>query len=231
MGFMFLPRPKSRFILRGSLQSLVLLCLVLCTGGRANAGAPSAEKQPSFLPGLKSNFAIADFDGDRKPDLATVEIQTGRSGNSTHYSIRLELTAGAAQVFAVIAPAGGLQIVAQDVNGDDALDVLVSTALQHQQVALLLNDGHGKFTLADPAAFPAVLCGDGGDWNCETFELCDSSAVLRMEYPAREFEGKKEFEGLQVELGATAGYSGNRTASHPYSASLGRAPPTSVHTF
>lgn len=86
-----------------------------------------------------------------------MEIQKGTSSSTTRYSIRLKLTAGAAQVFRVIAPAGGLRIVARDVNGDDALDVLISTAWQHKQVAVLSNDGHGKFTLANPDAFPAAF--------------------------------------------------------------------------
>ena len=178
--------------------------------------------------GFRSNFAIADFDGDRKPDLATVEVQTGSSASSTLYSIRLQLTAGPSQVFGVIAPAGGLQIVARDVNGDDALDVLVSTALQHTQVAVLLNDGHGKFTLADPADFPAVLLGSGGDWNSGTFSLCDSPALVRIEYPAGELDRESKFEGLQVQFGAATTSAARASISRDFFSALGRAPPTSV---
>jgi hypothetical protein len=162
---------------KAPLRAVLVLCLVLGAAGWANAARTSTQLLPVSSAGFSSNFAIADFDGDRKPDLATVEIQKGGSSSSMQYSIRLQLTAGAAQVFGVIAPAGGLQIVARDVNGDDALDVLVSTAWQHKQVAVLLNDGHGKFTLADPAAFPQALRNSQEDWSCATTQIYDHTAI------------------------------------------------------
>ncbi len=224
---MFSRSHKSIHIVSASFQGLLVLCLALGTVCRANAATTSVQKSSNLPTGFKSNFAIADFDGDRKPDLATVEVQTGSSASSTRYSIRLQLTAGAAQVFGVIAPAGGLQIVARDVNGDDALDVLVSTTLQHTRVAVLLNDGHGKFTLANPAAFPAVLWGNEEEWNSGALSLCDSPALVRIEYPASELDRQSKFEGPQVQLGAATPSAATGSLSRHFFSALGRAPPAS----
>ena len=204
----------------------LVFCLVLGVPGRANAASTSTRQSPASSAGFNANFAIADFDGDRKPDLATVEVQKGNSSSTSQYSIRLQLTAGAVQVFGVIAPAGGLQIVARDVNGDDALDVLVSTAWQHQQVAVLLNDGHGKFTLADAGAFPAAFRGSRRDWTSGTPALSDSTVLVRTEYPPGGLDRESEFDGPRVQFeSARASVPLGCTRLFLFSL-LGRAPPT-----
>ena len=211
---------------RTLLRAGLVFCFVLSVAGWANAASTSTRRSPGSSAGLNSNFAIADFDGDRKPDLATVEVQKGNSSSATRYSIRLQLTAGAVQVFGVIAPAGGLQIVARDVNGDDALDVLVSTAWQHQQVAVLLNDGHGKFTLTDPGAFPTAFWGSGGDWASGTPALSDSTVLVRIEYPPGELDRESEFDGPRVQF-ERARAAVPQGSARPFLFSLlGRAPPT-----
>lgn len=158
--------------------ALLAMCSLFGLGSAAVAAsnpAPSAHSSSSVL---NANFAIADFDGDRKPDLATVEVAKSGSFARTEYSIRFELTAGTTQVFGVTAPAGGLQILARDVNGDDALDLLVSTTWQHTQVAVLLNDGHGKFTLAEPGAFPAAVSVCETLWNFRAALVCETAALV-----------------------------------------------------
>jgi hypothetical protein len=163
-----------------------MLCVVVGVSCRADAAGDSTRHSQSSTLGINSFFAIADFDGDQKPDLAIVEVQKSSSSRITQYSIRFQLTAGVSQVFGVTAPSGGLQIVARDLNGDNALDVLVTTSLQHEQVAVLLNDGHGKFRLADASDFPAAIQENDRRWNSGTILLCDSSALIRIEYPAGE---------------------------------------------
>jgi hypothetical protein len=223
---MFSQIHKRLGLTRAPLRAGLVFCLVVSVAGWTNAASTSTRQSPASSAGFNTNFAIADFDGDRKPDLATVEVQKGNSSSATQYSIRLQLTAGAVQVFGVIAPAGGLQIMARDVNGDDALDVLVSTAWQHKQVALLLNDGHGKFTLADPGAFPAAFWGSGGDWTSGTPALSDSTVLVRIEYPPGELDRESEFDGPRVQVErAHASVLAGSTRLFLFSL-LGRAPPT-----
>jgi hypothetical protein len=220
-------RIHKRLELTGALLRAGLVsCLVLGVSGWANAASTSTPRSPVSSAGFNSNFAIADFDGDQRPDLATVEIQKGNSSSTTQYSIRLQLTAGVVQVFGVTAPAGGLQIVARDVNGDDALDVLVSTAWLHKQVAVLLNDGHGKFTLAEPGAFPTAFWGSGGDWTSRTSALSDSTVLVRTEYPPGELDRESEFAGPRVQFRrARASVAAGSIRLFLFSL-LGRAPPT-----
>jgi hypothetical protein len=138
-----------------------LACLLFLAAVMTN-GARSAERQtnPIRSAGSGLKFAIADLDGDRRPDLAYVE--TGRSDVSlTDYWIRLQVTAGQDQRILVVAPTGGLQIVARDVNGDHAPDLVLTTTWLRQPVAILLNDGHGIFSQADPTAFPGAFSEPG----------------------------------------------------------------------
>ncbi|MGB2592798.1 MAG: VCBS repeat-containing protein [Candidatus Acidiferrum sp.] len=185
---------------RAARGALLVLCFALAVAARTNAAA-SPNHLSNASPAFSSYFAIADFDGDRKPDYATVEVQNGSSGSITQYSIRFRLTAGASQSFGVSAPAGGLQIVARDVNGDDALDLLVTTAWLHKQVAVLLNDGHGNFTLAKPEAFPAAIWNSAAVWASGELALGDSAALVRSESPAGKFSAQNRFYGWQAQRG------------------------------
>src|SRR5579864_6085744 len=177
-----LPRvPEHLGLAKALLRVIEVLCFAIGAAGSATAGSASGQQPDGYSPGLSSNFAIADFDGDRRPDLATVEAQKGSASNSSRYSIRLQLTSGAAQVFGLTAPAGGLQIVAQDINGDNALDVLVRTAWQHQAIAVLLNDGHGNFTLADPGAFAASMQEHETQWGAGSIAFSENGVLVRLE--------------------------------------------------
>jgi hypothetical protein len=209
-----------------TLRALPVLCCLLGAAGSVNAANTERRKPQGYSVQFNANFAIADFDGDRKLDLATVEAQRGSSSNTTRYSIRLQLTAGAAQVFGVIAPAGGLQIVARDVNGDNAPDVLVSTAWLHKQVAVLLNDGHGNFKLADPAAFPSALWESIGNWNFGHLPLCESSVLVRFEHRAGELGRASKFQKAIAEIGRACPADSGGVKKLFVFASLGRAPPT-----
>jgi VCBS repeat protein len=94
-------------------------------------------------------FVFADLDGDQKPDLASVELQSQRS-EPANYWIHLQLSHGAESAIDVRAPFGGLQVAARDVNGDDKLDLILTSNLDAGFIAVLLNDGHGNFSAAPP---------------------------------------------------------------------------------
>lgn len=209
-------------------KALLILCVIAGMAGQADAANTSTRHLPASSQGSGYNFTIADFDGDQKPDLATVEVQKSSSSRTTLYSIRFQLTAGVAQVFGVTAPSGGLQIVARDVNGDNSLDVLVTTVLQHEQVAVLLNDGHGKFRLADPSGFPAAIQENSRRWLSETIPLCDSCALVRIESPAGELDGESKFDDPQSYFERAHPSVCQRSFRVSLFSLLGRAPPTFV---
>jgi hypothetical protein len=120
-----------------------------------------------------ASFAIADFDGDSKPDLATVQPGPAMAAR-TNYWIHLEFSLGNHGSFAVVAPAGGLQIASRDVNGDSFLDLIISTSIANQPVAVLLNDGRGNFTLAKPGAFGAAIWQARKEWRA-AFAQCSGN--------------------------------------------------------
>jgi hypothetical protein len=110
-----------------------------------------------------ASFAIADFDGDQRPDLANVQAGQGgyRDGS---YWIELQLSALGLHSVRVLAPTGGLRIEARDVNGDRAVDLVLSSPWLSKPVAILLNDGRGGFSQVEPAAFPGALTNSTRNW-------------------------------------------------------------------
>jgi hypothetical protein len=137
---------------------LFLWVSVLLFGLAAGSQVEAADLQkgPVTSVGPGSQFAIADLDGDLRPDLATVQAGSKVAGG-TNYWVQLHLTAVGQQSIQLVAPSGGLQIEARDVNGDAAVDLVFTTAWLRQPVAIFLNDGHGGFARAEPAAFPRAF--------------------------------------------------------------------------
>jgi hypothetical protein len=144
-------------------------CLLAVVARGAAASALPAQ--------VATRFAIADFDGDSRPDLASVHV--GQiSSRSTHYWIAFHLSGGPGQTVGITAPTGGLQITSRDVNGDSFPDVIVTTAWTNKPVAILLNDGSGNFTASNPSEFQSAFVASATSWTSATDEIRDASAVL-----------------------------------------------------
>jgi hypothetical protein len=135
--------------------------------------APAAAATPYRL---VIHIAIADFDGDSRPDLASVETSLGSSRN-TRYWIAFHLSAGQGQTVGITAPAGGLQIATLDVNGDSFPDVVVTTAWTNQPVTILLNDGWGNFTASNPSEFQGAFADHSACWTVTSNEIRDATAL------------------------------------------------------
>jgi hypothetical protein len=102
-----------------------------------------------------THFAIADFDGDLRPDLAMIRVS--RDGvPDAQYSLELQFSSGTRAPIGLVGPAGGLEISPQDVNGDQIADLVITSAVDAQFVAILVNDGKGNFRQVDRAEYPEV---------------------------------------------------------------------------
>jgi hypothetical protein len=157
------------------------LCLLLFA--MTIAGGAEGADPPPRLTGPAVPLAIGDFDGDRRPDLAGVQV--GQSDLSqTDYWIQLQLSAAGRQTIRVVASSGGLQIAARDVNGDNAPDLVLTTAWSNQPVAILLNDGHGTFSRADPTSFPEAFSDANTGWSVGDNEQLIGSAGAPPQAPA-----------------------------------------------
>jgi hypothetical protein len=148
----------ARKVDRRTLLPLLVLCssLLLIFGFVGGSAAAEEAQNAAAAPvSLGQQLAISDFDGDLRPDLASVQAGATVSG-STDYWIQLQLSAVGRQSIRIVAPAGGLLIEARDVNGDHAVDLILSTSLR-QPVAVFLNDGRGSFSRVAPSAFPGAF--------------------------------------------------------------------------
>jgi hypothetical protein len=145
-----------RFANRLPLAGIAFLCLAafLWMGRHQNENADrtvSRQVRMAAAPGA-AHFAIADFDGDLQPDMASI-----RAGvSTTEYSVDLKFSSGPRPAIGIRGPAGGLQITPQDVNGDKFADLVVTSLLDTEFVAILLNDGNGNFTPANASDFPTA---------------------------------------------------------------------------
>jgi hypothetical protein len=157
-------------------RSIFLLVFIGLVGGSA-AAKTDIQNAPivSFGPGPQ--FAIADFDGDLHPDLAIVQGGQTTSGN-TDYWIQLQLSKAGWQSIRLVGPAGGLQVEARDVNGDHAVDLVLTTAWLRQPVAIFLNDGHGSFSRVEPSAFPGAFSESKTNWGFGSHPSIDTVDVL-----------------------------------------------------
>jgi hypothetical protein len=204
---------------------IATLSLVLVSRGFLHASSFDSlpQRNLQFEASQARGFAIADFDGDGRPDLASVEL--GWRGPQ-NYSIDLRLTAGLRQSIAIAAPEGGLQLRVTDVNGDNFPDLVVSTSWTDRPVAVLLNDGSGNFIRSDPATFPATFQKLGNSISSRADDRADTAATLLPRFPLQ--DGQRG--GWHVALRNSVGYLGATVAPTPADAnrfsSFGRAPPS-----
>ena len=127
----------------------------------SEAPTPSAlqlRPAPSFC---DQGRAIADLDGDGRPDLAIARAE-GWGPSGFRYRIDVTTCVGLNSL-SVSAQRGVLRIAPRDVDDDRDLDLVVSSALSFAPVGVWINDGHGVFIRGDPSAYPeSVWTGGSG---------------------------------------------------------------------
>jgi hypothetical protein len=144
------------------LPEFAALCLVASVwAGRLefqSTGRPISRMARTAAALGSTQFAIADFDGVRQRNLAL--IQNASSGTPTsQYSVEFNFSAGRKRALWFVAPSGGLQIAARDVNGDNFADLLVTSLLDSNFLVILLNDCKGNFAAAGPSDYPGARKG------------------------------------------------------------------------
>jgi hypothetical protein len=206
------------------MRSLILLLFLGLIGGAAARADVQNPPVTSIGPGLP--FAIADFDGDLRPDLASVQAGANIAGNAS-YRIQFQLTSAGRQFIQLVAPAGGLQIEARDVNGDHAIDLVLTTAWSRQPVAILLNDGHGGFSRAEPTAFPRAFSDSGTNW-VSTTNLATDTIGVPPQSGTGIFVEEENSLGEQSPVGLISSSSTGFPVSPFLVSQSGRAPPSEV---
>ncbi|MEP6813043.1 MAG: VCBS repeat-containing protein, partial [Actinomycetota bacterium] len=134
-----------------STRLLVPALAVLAVLGSACGGSHGVRSfrfaAPSDYPVAPNptNVAVADFDGDGTPDVATT------SEDGSVLSVLLGRSDGTlAGVQRIPTPKGGSFVLAADLNGDGQVDLAEAT--HHGVVAVLL--GHGDGTFGRPRSYP-----------------------------------------------------------------------------
>ena len=207
--------------------TMAFLCVILGFAAYGSAAPTASQTRPFSSTQATSRFAIADFDGDNRPDLATVQVGDSNALD-THYWIAFQLSSGARRTLGITAPAGGLRITSQDVNGDDFLDIIVTTAWANRPVAILLNDGQGNFRVSDPSAFSAAFTTSDKSWASSADEATDATAILLSRYPTGNCPEGNEFSSPRNVTGLLVLRASRNSLSSPVVSFLGRAPPSFV---
>lgn len=201
------------------------LCVILGFAACGNAASTGPQSWPVSSAQATSQFAIADFDGDRRPDLASVQV--GQSSSwETHYWIAFQLSRGSRQILGITAPNGGLQITSRDVNGDSFLDVVVTTAWTNRPVAVLLNDGQGNFKASSPSAFPGGFSTSEKSRVSTTDDVKDATAVLFSRYPTGDCPASRRLSSPRNVTGRLVPWASGNSPFSPVVSFLGRAPPS-----
>ena len=212
-----------------TVATLLLVAFASIVAVGLETGTPP-QNAPVHKTRIVPQFAIEDFDGDSRPDIATVlECRNGAADN--HYRIRFQLSSGGSQNIDLTAPVGGLDLSSRDVNGDDFLDVVVTTAGTNRPVAVLLNDGAGTFTTSDPSAYPGAFRNSHNFWNGLTEELREASPVFFSRIFSSDLEASKGAFSLPVEIGVFARRSSRLETRDVEVSYLGRAPPFLKHSL
>lgn len=217
---------------RTATAASLFLCVVLGLAAQVAKArpAPPAQDLSRFSAPPHSSFTFADFDGDRQPDLATAEIEHS-DPHFTRYLIRLHLKSsggGTGQSIAVTGSFGLPLISALDVNGDHIPDLVLTAAGQARPIAVLLNDGRGRFSPANLSSFPSSFVGCLGRLGAATGHLQDIAVLVPAPTPQLEAVKPRQFFVPQP-LAATSVFTTYGIAPDwPRFASPGRAPPASL---
>jgi len=167
----------------GALAALFVLATVNATAHRAGAGSNTTP--PIFAARTNSAFrlgtagrpfawstAIGDLNADGRLDYVIAD-RIGRGASGFEYALELSISGLASQSVTFDSRESALAISLHDVDHDQDLDVVVSSALSPTVVRVWLNDGRGAFAEAASTRLP-------GDWRAGPSLAGDADADQTM---------------------------------------------------
>lgn len=168
--------------------------------GDGTGGFGTASSFPLGLtPGA---LTLSDMDGDGRPD-AVITLSSG----SDVYVFRNQGMAGLLRQGPFPAGASALVVRIADVNGDQRPDILAQTATPTRTFNILLANGTGGYSLADPIPYgttaPKLLTADFNQ-DGKTDLILVGGSQLQIEILLGDGSGKFSREGNITYAGATA---------------------------
>ena len=209
--------------------TVLFLCAALGLAAPAVRAQPasSTPEQAGLATPVSTSFTFADFDGDHRPDLATAEVEHS-DAHVTRYLIRLRLNsrdAGPGQSFGLSGSFGLPQISALDVNGDHVPDLVLTATGQQRPIAVLLNDGRGRFSVARVSDFPSAHFDSPSRWRTTSDHPRDDAVLILIRAPQADASNRPHAFAPQMFAAARAFASLGFVLDSTRSVSFGRAPP------
>lgn len=122
-------------------------------GALARSSVPSAGNLTSPL---AQRIAVADFDGDNRPDGAVLIDHGWLQPKGTSRKIELHFSGRSNTELTFESSEASLTVSALDVNRDGATDIVVEQPFTHKRLLVWLNDGRGSFHQVRSDDFPAA---------------------------------------------------------------------------
>lgn len=134
---------------------LAALFAMLAPFMRAQDGAQGALSRLSFTTPLERTVAIADLDGDHKPDGAIL-LKSRWLGPQQNLSIQLHFTDRPNTELTFQSDSQALTVTAWDIDHDGDIDLVVEETFSHKPISVWINEGHGDFHEGRVQDYPSL---------------------------------------------------------------------------
>lgn len=204
---------------------LAALFVVLAPFVRAQDGAQGALSRLSFTAPLDGTLAIADLDGDHKPDGAIL-LKSNWLGPRHNLSIQLHFTDRPNTELTFESNSQALTVRAWDIDQDGDIDLVVEETFSHKPISVWINEGHGDFHEGRIQDYPSLAT---------TGSTQIQAPPDQQDHPALSLSSQRGFEKTVLTNALLARPPSNNNsllflitsgvASHPDAPNSSRAPP------
>lgn len=105
-------------------------------------------------------FAIADFDGDNKPDGALL-LEPAPFLGSGSFQLELHFTGHNNSNINFQSPEPDVIVAAMDIDHDGDIDIVIQQSVTHKGLQVWINDGHGNFEKGRIEDYPSAVAPTG----------------------------------------------------------------------